>query len=378
MSRFDGIVPERIRALGAYISGKPMKQAEAESGFPCIKLASNENPFGPSPRALAAMERAARTAHLYPDNECPELKKRLAALHGLDPRQLLITAGSTSLLDAAARTLLAPGLNAITSERSFIMYPLVTRATGAELRRAPMRGDAFDLDAIADAIDDKTRIIFLANPNNPTGTMIEAPVIDRFLDRLPDHVVLLLDEAYHDFAEHLARKRNMEHSHALDYVHAERNVIVARTFSKVHGLAGMRVGYGMGPTELMGYIGRVRTVFVVSSTGEAGALASLDDREHFDRVLRNNDQGAEYLMAGLREMGYHPVETWANFLYCEIGEDAAAFAQRMQREGVVIRPLNGEWGARTAIRVTIGTPQENETFLKAMKRIVGASSHVTP
>ena len=175
------------------------------------------------------------------------LRERLAAHHGISPNQLIVTAGSTNLLDILARTLLAPGLNAVTSERSFIVYPIVTRSAGAELRQVPFHNDGFDLDAISDAIDSDTRLVFIANPNNPTGTMIPAREMDRFLDRLPENVVVALDEAYYEYAEWLARERGVDYSHALEYVRQERSVLVLRTFSKAYGLAAARVGYGMGP-----------------------------------------------------------------------------------------------------------------------------------
>jgi histidinol-phosphate aminotransferase len=376
MSKFENLVPERVRDLPAYVPGKPMKQAEAESGVKCIKLASNENPYGPSPKAIAAMKAAALTAHLYPDNDSTELKTALANRNGLQPSQVMVTCGSTSLLDLMARTLLGPGLNAITSERSFIVYPIVTAAAGAEFRTVPMKDDTFDLDAIAEAIDENTRLVFLANPNNPTGTMFEAKTLDAFLDRVPDHVVIALDEAYYDFATDFARVRGVEYSHSLDYVRQERNVVVLRTFSKAHGLAADRVGYGFGPAELLGYIARLRTAFSVTSLGEAAALAALDDEAHLKKALENNRVGARYLTSHLTELGYKPLQTWANFIYCEMHEDASALSRRLQAEGVIIRPLTGSWGARTAIRVTIGTPAENEKFVTALKRVVAPAGAI--
>ena len=374
MSNFSELVPERIRALPSYVPGKSIKQAEEETGIKAVKLASNENPLGPSPLAERAMEEAAHTIHLYPDNDAVELKQQLAAAHSLDPENILVTAGSTPLLDIIARTLLGPGLNAITSERSFIVYPIVTRSTGAEFRTVPMKDDTYDLDAIAAAVDANTRLIFLANPNNPTGTIVDAAALDSFLDRLPDHVIVALDEAYYDFAAYFARERGVEYSHSVDYVRQNRNVVVLRTFSKAQGLAAARAGYGMGPAELMGYFARVRTAFMVSGVAQAGALAALTDHDHYERTMRNNLEGAKYLLSGLRQMGYHPVETWSNFIYCEIGESASAVGTRLQQEGIIIRPLTGSWGAPTAIRVTIGTPQENERFLLAFKKVMKASA----
>ena len=206
MKKIADFVPEHIRALSTYVPGKPLRQAERESGIRCIKMASNENPFGPSPLAVAAIQRAATETNFYPDNEANALRFALAEHHGLQPEQLLVTDGSTALIDIIARTLLAPGLNAVTSERSFVIYAHVTRASQGRLIQVPMRSDTFDLDAIAAAITPETRIIYIANPNNPTGTMFYADELDRFISRIPDHVMVLLDEAYCDYGEFHARK----------------------------------------------------------------------------------------------------------------------------------------------------------------------------
>jgi len=297
------------------------------------------------------------------------LRRKLADLHQVSPEQIVPAAGSTALLGIVARTLLSPGLNAITSERSFIVYPIATQAAGGRLIKVRMRNEGFDLEAVARAIDDNTRLIFLSNPNNPTGTIVDADELDRFLDRIPEHAVVVLDEAYYDFAQHFATRRGIDYSHSLDYVKQGRKVIVLRTFSKAHGLAGVRVGYGIGPAELMSYFARLRTTFSVSSLAQAAALAALDDEAHIRKTLANNAQQAQLLTDGIVELGFRVVPSWANFLYCELGEDAASVANQLQTEGVVVRPL-GPWGAPTAIRVTIGTPEQNPVFLKAFKKVM--------
>ncbi len=370
MSNFEKWVPQYIRALAGYVPGKPIKQAEQESGVSCIKLASNENPFGPSPLALEAMRRAAAEANLYPDADNTELRQRLAEHHGLTADEVLVTAGSSSFINIICRTLLTPGLNAITSERSFIVYPIQVKAAGGTFVTVSMRDDAFDLEAIVAAINPDTRIVFIANPNTPTGTLIPAPEMDRFLERVPGHVCVVLDEAYCDFAEHFAAERGVDYSHSLGYVREGRNVVVLRTFSKAHGLAGLRIGYGIAPAELMRFFARVKTVFTVSSIGEAAALAALDDRQHIRLAQENNSAGAKWLTERLTELGLRVVPTWANFLYVDIADDAAALAKRLQDEGVIIRPLTGAWGAPRAIRITVGTPAQNEAFMKALKRVM--------
>src|SRR6266568_1594949 len=232
MSKISELVPERVKALPAYVPGKAIKQAEAESGVRAIKLASNENPFGPSPLALKAIRDTASTVHHYPDNDASALRIRIAEMHDIPSENVIVTAGSTPLLDILGRTLLGPGLNSITSERSFLVYPIVARGAGDELRTVPMKNDAYDLDAIAAAVDENTRLIFLANPNNPTGTFHGAAAIERFLDQLPDHVIVALDEAYIEFAERFAVERGAQIPHSVDYVKQGRNVVVLRTFSK--------------------------------------------------------------------------------------------------------------------------------------------------
>ncbi len=369
MSDFSQLVPEHVRRLGGYTPGKSLRQAQQESRVTCIKMASNEAPFGPSPRAIQAMQSVLTECNFYPDNDARELRDELAKRHGIKPDQVVVTAGSTALLGIIARTLLSPGLNAVTSERSFIVYPIATKAAGGELIEVETKNDGYDLDALAAKINDKTRIVFLANPNNPTGTLVTPEEVDRFLDRVPENVITILDEAYFDFAQHFAKARGLNCSHSLDYVRQGRNVVVLRTFSKAHGLAGVRVGYGVGPTELMSYFARMRTTFSVSTVAQAAAMAALEDEAHTRKALENNATQAGRLLDGIAELGYRPVPTWANFIYCDIGEDAGAFSKRMQSEGVIIRPL-GPWGIPTAFRVTIGTPEQNDTFLKAFKKVM--------
>ncbi len=370
MSDFNQLVPEHIRKLGGYTPGKSHRQAQRESRVNrVIKMASNENPFGQSTRAVEAMQAVLADSNFYPDNDVMELRQKLAEIHRVQPEQIVPTAGSTALLGIIARTLLSPGLNAVTSERSFIVYPIATQAAGGTLIQVPMRNDGYDLDAIAAVIDDKTRIIYLSNPNNPTGTIVTAQEIDRFLDKVPDHVVVILDEAYYDFAQHFAASRRVDYSHSLDYVNQGRKIVVLRTFSKAHGLAGVRVGYGIGPTELMSYLARMRTTFSVSTVAQAAALAALADENHTRKALINNAEQADVLASGLIELGFRPVRTWANFIYSELGEDSAAVAKQLQSEGVIIRPL-GPWGASTAMRITIGTPEQNQFFLQAFKKVM--------
>jgi histidinol-phosphate aminotransferase len=367
MSRFFDLVSKPARDMGTTNAPSPTA-AWLERRSQLIKLDSNENPFGPSARAIDAMRGALATVNSYPDDDCSALRRKLAVHHELPPEQVLVTAGSTALLSLLCQTLLAPGLNAVTSERSFIVYSLAVQAAGAHLVETPMRSgeDSFDLEAILAAIDANTRLVFLANPNNPTGTLVEAAVVERFLARLPGHVVVVLDEAYYEFALHFAALRRINYSNSLEYVRQGASVVVLRTFSKAHGLAGLRVGYGMGPAELLGYCARMRNTFSVSSVAQAGAMAAINDTDHIERVVENNVMQSRVVSQGLSGLGYRVVPTSTNFVFCDLGEDAAAVANRLQDEGVAVRPL-GHWGAPNCIRVTIGTPEQNQAFLQAAR-----------
>jgi len=333
-----------------------------------IKLDSNENPFGPSPSAIKAMQAALANCNNYPDNDAASLRLALAERHGVNLEQILVTGGLTEFLGMLARTFSGNGLNAVTSERSFIVYRLAAQAANAQLIEVPMRQDGFDLDAIADAVNRNTRIIFLANPNNPTGTLVSAGEVDQFLDRISEQIVVVLDEAYHEFAADFSARRGVKYSRALDYVREGRNVVVLRTFSKVHGLAGARVGYGIAPVRLTEQIFRQRAMYSVSAFAQAGALAALDDEAHIRKTVENNSVQSKQMVQEIRALGYSVRETWANFLYCEVGRSAAAFAERLRVEDVAVRPLE-QWGAPHAVRITIGTPEQNRVLLRALRKV---------
>jgi histidinol-phosphate aminotransferase len=277
-----------------------------------------------------------------------------------------------------ARTFLTPATNAVTCERSFIVYRLATQAAHARLIEVPLRhdfsgndslrDDCFDLPGIAAAVNRDTRIIFLANPNNPTGTMVTADEVDRFLGNIPDHVLLVLDEAYYEFAADFASRRGVRYSRALDYVREGRNIVVLRTFSKVHGLAGARIGYGIASAGLLASVSAQRALYSVSSLALAGALAALDDDAHIRQAVENNTNQSERLIPALSELGFTAPVPWANFLYCELGWDCNSFVERLQREGIAVRGL-GKWGAPQAVRITIGTPEQNDALLTALRKL---------
>lgn len=362
------LIPPHIRELGAYVPGKPIRQAEQESGLNMIKMASNENPLGPSPLALEAMQAAAAEANFYPDIDATELRVALAARHNLMPNQVFVADGSTPLLHILSAVFLRSGLNCISSEHSFIIYPIAVGAAGGEYRTIPTRHDGYDLDAIANAINDNTRLVILANPNNPTGTMFDADATDEFLRRVPDHVLVVLDEAYSDFAQYFADRRRITWSRSLEYVRADRvNIVVLRTFSKAYGLGGVRLGYACGHPELLRYLARVRSSFSISTLAQAAGLAAIQDEAHVRRTLENNAVGVAWLTQQLTELGLRVVPASGNFIYFETEENADRLSERMQAEGVIVRSLV-PWGIENGIRVSIGTPEQNERFLQVLKK----------
>ena len=371
MSQFYDLLSKAARDMGSPLSALPARRPVTLEDSSLIRLDSNENPLGPSPRALQAVRLLLYELHAYPDDDCCRLRERLASLHSVPFEQVMVTAGSTQMLALLCQTLLAEGLNAITSERSFVVYGMAVHATGAQLIEAPMRDDRIDLTAIMDLINEYTRIIFLANPNNPTGTMLDADALDRFFAEVPGHVVVVLDEAYYEYAVYFAERRKAKYSRSLEYLRKGASVVVLRTFSKVHGLAGLRVGYGLGPAELLGYCARMKNTFSVSAVAQAAALAALEDKEHIARTVANNAEQAGPLGVGLSELGYRVVPTWANFLYCDLGEDAAAVAAQLRKASISVRPLTA-WGAPNGIRVSIGTAEQNECFLRAMEKVANS------
>jgi histidinol-phosphate aminotransferase len=362
MGRFFELVNDPVRNLSASSSSSvPTHDPQAS----LIKLNANESAYGPSPKARAAMREALERGHLYPDDSSGDLRQKLAERHEVRPEQILVSNGTTALLGVIGRTLLRPGLNAVTSECSFISYPMVTQAAGAKLLTTPLREGGYDLDAILSTINPETRVVFLANPNNPTGTLVDADAVDRFLERVPPHLIVVLDEAYCDYAQHFAVRRKVTYTHSLQYVKDDRNVIVLRTFSKAHGLAGLRVGYGIGAAELITYLGRVQDVFAVSAPAQAAALAALDDEEHVRFAVEQNALQVESMLQELKTLGLAAIPTWTNFLSLDVRQDAREFARKLRREGVLVRPL-GAWGAPTRIRVTLGTPEQNRFFVRAL------------
>jgi len=367
MTRFSELVADHVRALGVETPAQPRRGVSPAVPHR-LKLAANESPYGPSPKAVAAMRRVLENSHVYPDNDALELRQKIAELHSVETDEVIVSAGLTYLLTVIARTLLQPGRTAITSQCSFVAYGISTRSVGARLVETPRCHDGYDLDAILSAIEQNTRIVFLANPNNPTGTLIESGAVERFLQQVPPNVVVVIDEAYYDYARHFAAIRGGEYS-SPDYTRRWQNVVLLRTFSKAHGLAGLRIAYGLGRGELIAYLARMQDTFSVSGVAQAAAVAALDDTEHVRFAVENNAVEAQRLAQEISRLGCRVVPTWANFLCCDLGQEAEAVARELRGEGVVVLPLRA-WGAPTSLRITVGTSEQNRIFLGAFRKVL--------
>ncbi len=352
-----------VGRIRPYPPGKPIEEVERELGRTAIKLASNENPLGPSPKALAALHQHLSKIHLYPDGNGYYLRRRLAEIHQLEMAQIILGAGSTDLIELVARTFLTAGDEGITSESSFYIYRLAIDEVGANLVQTPLRDETFDLAALAHAITPRTKVIYIGNPNNPTGTLATAEEMDRFLSAVPPRVLVVLDEAYYDYVP------RPDYSRSLEYVRQGRNVLVLRTFSKVHGLAGLRIGYGLGHPELMGALNRMRSPFNASRLAQAAALAALDDREHVARSVESNRQEMKFVTQELALLGVRYTPSAANFVLIDTGRDCEEDFVRLLREGIIVRPMK-LYGFPTRLRVTIGVRPDNARFLEALKRIM--------
>jgi histidinol-phosphate aminotransferase len=358
----EELIPDYLRGLPVYVPGKPIEEVERELNIIAVKLASNENPLGPSPKAMEAVRAALPESHRYPDGGTKVLREKLARLRGVQPDEIFIGLGSSEIIDLASRTLLRAGLVGLTSEGSYAPFSTAIRAGGATLHLAPQRDFTYDLAAIAGAVTPETRVIYLANPNNPTGTAFGSGDLSRFLARVPPNVLVVLDEAY----IHYAARHDMPSSSELFREH--KNLLTLRTFSKVYGLAGLRIGYAVGTPGLVAAMNKLRTPFNVSGVAQAAALAALDDKAHVERSIETNAAERRRLHEGLCELGLRPVPSETNFIFVEVGPVAKDLCEDLLRAGVIVRPL-GWMGFPEAIRVSVGTHEENTAFLEAMRKL---------
>jgi histidinol-phosphate aminotransferase len=359
----EELIPDYLRGLPVYVPGKPIEEVERELKIHAVKLASNENPLGPSPKGIAAARAVLADSNRYPDGGSHRLREALAALNGVSPEEIFIGLGSSEIIDLAARVLLRAGLQGLTSEGSYAPFSVAIRASGAELVLVRQREFAFDLEAMANAITPKTRVIYLANPNNPTGTAFSGKEFEEFLAKVPDGVLVVLDEAYIHYAVSVGLRDSVA------AYRARKNMLILRTFSKVYGLAGLRIGYAIGTTPLLSAMNKLKTPFNTSGVAQAAALAALDDAEHVARCIETNATERARLSAGLGEMGFRPVQSEANFVFINIGPEAKEVSEVLLQMGVIVRPL-GWMGFPEALRISIGTADENDKCLSAFARVL--------
>lgn len=357
------LAPDYIRAIMAYQPGKPISELAREMGIAeasIVKLASNENPLGMSARARDAAITAIGEISRYPDGGAFALKKALCARFGVEPAQLVIGNGSNDILELASQAFLAPGLSAVYSRHAFAVYPLATNARGARGIEVAAKNFGHDLDAMAAAIEPQTRVVFIANPNNPTGTFVPGAELEAFLAKVPRHVLVVLDEAY---TEYLAPEQRYD---SIAWLARFPNLLVSRTFSKAYGLAGLRVGYAIAHPEVADLMNRVRQPFNVSSVALAAAEAALDDDEFLARSAEVNRRGMAQLVAAFRELGLEWIPSAGNFVTFKVG-DAIGVNQALLRQGVIVRPI-AAYGMPHWLRVSIGLPEENARFIEALRQ----------
>lgn len=360
------LVNRELLDLPSYQPGRPIEEVARELGLPpgdIIKVASNENPLGPSPAALAAMQRVIANLNLYPDGNAFYLKQKLAQKLNAQTANLILGNGSNEIIEFVGHAYMAPGVEVVVSQYCFAVYPLVTKLFGAKLVSVPAKNLGHDLDAMLKAITPQTRVVFVANPNNPTGTVVAKDVLLRFVEQIPANVLLVMDEAYIEFLDGAADLVSLIRSGA------KPNLLLMRTFSKIFGLAGLRIGYGIAHPDLIAAFEKVRQPFNINSIAQAGALAALDDTAHMQRTRENNAKGLKFFTEAFAKLKLEFIPSAANFVLVKVGEGQKVF-EAMQRQGVIVRPMGGyqlgEW-----IRITVGTEKENGRCLKALQSALG-------
>ena len=355
-----------ITELSPYQPGKPIEELERELGIvDIIKLASNENPLGPSRVVIESITGQLAELARYPDGSAYQLKDKLQAKLGIDPAMVTVGNGSNDVLELVARVFLGPGLESIVSEHSFVVYPLVTKSLGAELIVIPAIDFGQDLNATRASINDRTRVIFIANPNNPTGTWVDKQSLLSFLDAVPEEVLVVLDEAY---AEYVAEP---DYPNGLELVDDYPNLIVTRTFSKAYGLAGLRMGYSVSHPDIADLMNRVRQPFNVNAMSLAAALVALDDEAYLKESVRVNNEGMKMLTDACDQLGLGYIPSVGNFLTIDFGCDAMPIYDGLLQEGIIVRPI-GVYGLPNHLRVTVGLPLENKRFIDSLKKLLGA------
>jgi histidinol-phosphate aminotransferase len=357
-----------IDTLRVYEPGKPIEEVARELGFAdvadIIKVASNENELGPSPMAVEAMQEAVAGMHRYPDGGTFYLRRKLADMLDIDPEQLLFGCGSNELIVFLGHVFLGNGTNLVMGAEAFAVYFLVAAMYEADCVRVAMPGHVHDLDAMLAAVTAETRLVVVCNPNNPTGTMVSPEALDRFIENLPEHVVAVVDEAYHEVMPEESKPDVLKHIRA-----GRENVVVLRTFSKAYGLAGLRIGYAIGHPGLIGLLNKVRQPFNVNAMAQAAAMAALDDTTHIVETREMVEEGLRYFETELPKLGVEPVPSGANFIMAKTGNGRVVF-EELQKRKVIVRPMD-PYGLPDFIRITIGTPGQNRCVIEALRAVLG-------
>lgn len=365
---FTELATPGVRNLRPYVPGKPIAELEREYGVrDVIKLASNENPLGPSPRALKAVQQSLSQLARYPDGAGFDLRVALAQRHGVTPDQVTLGNGSNDLLELITRAFVTPQHEVVFSAHAFAVYPIVTQAVGAAARVTAVHNWGHDLNAMQALINERSRVVFIANPNNPTGTWLAGPALEVFLQTVPSSVLVVVDEAYFEYARDAAA----DYPDASLWLARFPNLIVTRTFSKAYGLAGLRAGYALSQPEVAGMLDRVRQPFNVNSLAQAAALAALEDREHLARSLACNRDGMLQLTSAFTALGLAYIPSAGNFVCVDVACDAAAVYEALLYEGVIVRPV-ANYGMPRHLRVTVGLPEENARFIAALKKVTSS------
>ncbi len=363
----EDLVRKSVRSVTAYVAGKPIEETKRELGLKeVIKLASNENALGPSPKAVAAIKKAVVNLNRYPDSQSFYLKRKLAKYLHVDPAQIVTGNGSDELIDVIIKTFVEPDENIVTADVTFLEYKIIAQINDRQIRTAPLKYFKYDLDALRKKIDRKTKLVFIANPHNPTGTYVTKYELADFMKELPEHVLVVLDEAYDTFIDVDDFPKNAENF-------KQKNIITMKTFSKGYGLAGIRFGYLVANKELVSYMERVRQPFNVNLLAQAGALAALDDKKFLKKTRAMTLEGKAYLYDELSRLGLSYVPSVSNFILIDTGRDCVQFFKEMLKFGVIVRDMK-QYNLRTYVRVTIGTKKENERFIKVLRKVLKASS----
>lgn len=363
----EKLARKNILSVKPYVAGKPIEETKRELGLKeVIKLASNENAFGPSPKAVEAVKRMIPKLNRYPDSHGFNLKKKLSRVFRMTPDSFVLGNGSDELIDIVIRTFVEDNENIVTADPTFLEYEILSSVNGRKIVKVPLRYFKYDLEAVRKKIDRKTKIVFIANPNNPTGTYVTRCELEEFLSGLPSGVIVVLDEAYDNFID------TDDFPFGLNYT-KKANVIVFKTFSKSYGLAGIRLGYAAGRPELVSYMERVRQPFNVNSLAQAAASAALEDRKFLEKTRTEVLRGKEYLYTALRGMGIAYVQSVTNFLLVDTGRDGVAVFRELLKQGVIVRDMK-QYGLRNFIRVTIGNNRENGKFIAAFKKVLARAA----